>query len=253
MTSWILLGASGLLGAILAWGLVSPRTQWRVLVGWSTSDPDRAEPGDGVHGVTRLICLIGLLGLGAFAGVQIWSLVSHQPRPAAAATDIERMWGTPVPRLVDRAVTPLAEPPTVLVSGPIVAFQEIERGWAPDYLVEMPRWSYLGEPEPVGLIGVYPGDGYTGYGISDILVAASGPLGCIPRVAAVAEDETEIRIGVYWGLPGGADQDHLGACDATAAMLQTVLVPVQLAAPVERRDVVTFDGVPVAPVAVVDE
>ena len=250
MTSWILLGAAGLLGAILVWGLVAPRSQWRVLVGWSTSDPDRAEPGDGVHGVTRLVSLIGLLALLAFAGVQIWTLVAGQPRAAAVPTPIEEMWGRPVPGLVDRVVTGTPSPPADLAPGSITGFQEIERGWAPDYLVDVPRWSLLGEPEPAGIVGSYPGDDYNAYGLSDMLVATSGPLSCIPRVAAVAQSETEISIGVYWGLPGAAEQDHLAGCGDMSGLLQTVLIPIQLGSPVGDRSVVTFEGVPVAPVPV---
>ncbi len=251
MTSWILLGVAGLLGAVLLWGLISPRSQWRVLVGWSTSDPDRAEPGDGVHGVTRIICLIGLLALLAFGGVQFWSAISHQPRAAAEPSTIETMWGTPVPRLLDRVVLPTFTPPADLVPGPIGGYQEIERGWAPDYLVEIPRWSLLGEPEPAGIIGAYPGDGYTAYGISDILVAASGPLTCVPRVAAVAETDSEIQVGIFWGLPGANAQDHLTACAISdGELLQTVLIPIQLTGPVDGRNVVSFDGQPVAPVSV---
>lgn len=250
MTTWILGGAAAILGAVLLWGLVSPRSQWRVLVGWSARDPDRTEPGDGVHGVTRILCLIGLLGLAAFAAIQIWSAVAHQPRAAPARTPIEEMWGTPVPQLVDRVVTPATAPPAEFVSGPIAGYQELERGWAPDYLVNVPRWSFLAEPTPGGLIGSYAGDGFTAYGISDVLVAAQGPLHCIPRVAAVEESEAVITIGVYWGLPGGAEQDSLTGCAEPGELLQTVLLPIQLAGPVDGRNVVTFDGDAVAPVRV---
>lgn len=252
MASWVLVGAAGVLAAVLVWGLVSPRSQWRVLVGWSTRDPDRAEPGDGVHGITRIVCLVGLLGLAAFAGVQIWSALSEQPRPAPERGAVETMWGSPVPRLIDRVVTPAAAPPATFAAGEVVGYQEIERGWAPDYLVGVPRWSFLAEPVPAGLIGSYPGDGFTAYGISDLLVAARGPLTCIPRVAAVEETEAVITVSVYWGLPGDGEQDHLSACEDLDGLSQTVLIPIQLTAPVDGRDVVTFEGSPVVPVQVVE-
>lgn len=251
MTTWILVCAAGILGTVLLWGVVSPRSQWRVLVGWSTRDPDRAEPGDSVHGVTRIICLIGLLGVATFAGVQVWAAVAEQPRPAPERGAIETMWGAPVPRLIDRVVTPVAEPPATLAPGPITGFQELERGWAPDYLVDVPRWTYLAEPSPPGLIGSYPGDGFTAYGLSDLLVAAQGPLTCIPRLAAAVESESSVTIGIYWGaaVPGG---DDLAACSDLDGLLQTVLIPVQLAAPLDGRSVVTFDGSAVVPVRVVE-
>lgn len=250
MTSWILGGAAALLGALLVWGLVSPRTQWRVLIGWSTSDPDRAEPGDAVHGVTRLVCLLGLLGLLAVAGLQGWDAVAHQPRSASERTALEDMWGDPVPGLLDRVVTPAAGPPLDLAPGTISGFQDLERGSAPDYLVAMPRWEFHGEVVPLGVLGNDPGDGFTAYGVSDVLVAAVGPLGCIPRGTAVTETDGVVQIGVYWGLPGPAAQDHLGACSTVDGLRQTVLVPIQLAAPLDGRDVATFEGDPVPPVPV---
>lgn len=252
MTTWILVSAAGILAALLLWGLVSPRTQWRVLVGWSARDPDRTEPGDGVHGVTRILCLIGLLGLAAFAGIQIWATISEQPRPAPQRGAVESMWGDPVPRLIDRVVTPVAAPPADLAPGLVAGYQEFERGWAPDYLVGVQRWSFLAEPTPAGLIGVYPGDGFTAYGVSDMLVSAQGPLTCIPRVAAIEETEALVTLGVYWGLPVGIEGDSLAACSDTGGLLQTVLLPIQLATPLEGRNVVTFEGSAIAPVRVIE-
>ena len=250
MASAFFLGVAALLGAVLLWGLVSPRSQWRVLVGWSTRDPDRAEPGDGIHGLTRIICLAGLVGL-LVVGAQLWARYSEDTRPGLAKTAVERMWGSPAPQLIDRLVTPVVAPPEGFPSGPIVGYQELERGAAPDYLVNVQHWSFLGEDAPVGIVGAYPGDGYTGYGISDVLVAAQGPLNCIPRVAAVTEADV-VQIGVYWGLPGATPQDSMTGCRVDGALLQTVLIPIQLAAPIDGRPVVTFDGVPIAPVPVIE-
>jgi len=252
VASWILVGVAGILGAVLVWGLVSPRSAWRVLVGWSTRDPDRSEPGDGVHGATRIVSLIGLLGLAAFAAVQIWTAVSEQPRPAPEAGPIELMWGAPAPRLIDRVVAAPAVPPADLVPGAVTGFQELERGWAPDYLVTVPRWTFLAETTPPGLLGAYPGDGFTAYGLSDLLLAVEGPLACIPRAAAVEESDAVVTLGIYWGLPGAADQDHASGCASDSSLRQRVLVPVQLSAPLDGRGVVTFEGDTVAPVRVIE-
>jgi len=248
VASWLWGAGAALLGAILLWGLISPRSQWRVLVGWSTSDPDRAEPGDSVHGLTRLISCIGLLAVLGVIGGQAWSAFADRPQPAIPLTPVERMWGRPVPGLVDRFVVPIAQIPEDLVLGPLEGYEAIDRGWAPDYLVGVPRWTFLGEARPEGLIGVYPGDGFTGYGVSDLIVAASGPMNCIPRLAVVVESESQLEVAVAWGLPGAADQDHVAACAIREGeLLQTVLVPVQLSGAVEGRAVVTFDGVPLVP------
>ena len=253
MTAWVFGALAALLGGILLWGLVAPRSQWRVLVGWSARDPAAAEPGDSVHGVRRFICAFGLAGLAAVLGVQLWNGLATQPSAAAEPDPVERMWGSPPPRLVDRTVVPLAEPPAHLLAGPIPGYQAIEPGFAPHYLVDLPKFALLGDTAPLGLLGTYPGDGYTAYGVADLLVATQGPLLCVPRAAVVVETETEVQVGVYWGLAGDDAQDHLAACTiAEGDLLQTVLVPLGLASELGARSVVTVEGQPVGEVPVID-
>lgn len=248
MTTWAALAGVIVLGGILLWGLIAPRNQWRVLIGWSTRDPDESEPGDGVHGVRRAISALGLLGVLTVGGLQVAAIVLERPIEAPEPSALERMWGTPTPRLTDRVVLPLSEAPDTLVAGSILGTEEMARGYPPNYLAELPRFSFLGEPTPTGLVGSAPVAGFTGYGAGDLLVAVDGPLGCIPRVVVAVETETTVQVGVYWGLPGAAEQEHLAACAPGGPVTQTVLVPLQLSDGLGDRLVVSESGIPVSSV-----
>jgi len=245
----VLAAVAGALGLLLAWGLFAPRGQWRVLHGWATRDPDTAEPGDAVHGVRRFICAVGLLALLAVVSVVVWNRAAEQPVAAAPANAVERMWGTPTPRLIDRVVVPQGADPEGLVPSPVLAYQELDRGFAPTYLVTMPRYALLGDPAPDGLLGADPGDDFNAFGISDILFEVEGPLLCIPRALVLVDGETEVNVGVYWGLPGAIEQDHVAGCRLDGT-LQRVLIPVQLPSELEGRIVVNSFGEPISAVEV---
>ncbi len=244
-TSWLLIAVSGMLSALLVWGLVAPRSQWRVLVGWSTADPDAAEPGNGVHGIRRTICAIGLVGVLAVVGVQGWQHFAARPHVAADASALAQMWGKPTPRLIDRIVTPFTSAPDRLVPGAVVGIEKLTRGTPPGYLANLPRWDELGNSQPVGLVGAAPTSGLSGYGSSDALLSVRGPLNCIPRAAVVTATESAVKIGVYWGLPGSSRQDSTAACDMDDPVLQTVLLPIRLSVSLTTQALLTEAGAPI--------
>jgi len=246
VTTWPILAAVAVLGAVLVWGLIAPRSQWRVLFGWAARDPDASEPGDGVHGLRRAISALGLIGLLTVGGVQIAAAALDRPVAGPEPTALERVWGSPTPRLIDRVVVPIADAPEGFVLGELGGYQVLDRGYPPNYLAELPRFAMLGEPSPSGLVGSAPIEGFSGYGAGDILVAVEGSLACIPRFAVVIETEISVQLGVYWGLPGALEQSHAAACDLTAPLTQTVLVPVQLGGEVGDRLVVSMTGVPLS-------
>jgi hypothetical protein len=185
----------------------------------------------------------------AVIGILLWNRAAVQPVTPPAATPVERMWGTPTPRLFDRLIIPQSTEPEHLVSGPIDGYQVLERGFAPAYLVSMPRFAYLGDRSPEGLVGVDPGSEFTAYGLSDLLLEARGPLLCVPRAVVGVETDTEIRFSISWGRPGPDQQDHRAECRMDG-MLQTVLIPVQLASDLDELQIVTLGGVPVGEVPV---
>lgn len=245
--SWVFIVLAAFAGALLLWGLIDPRGQWRVLVGWSTRNPEASEPGDAVQAVRRLVSAAGLAGVIAVVVVLVVGQVASQPKPAIAPTALELMWGTPVPRLVDRVIVPGTETPDGLVEGEVVAVQAIDAGFAPSYLITMPRWSRLGDAAPAGIVGSAAPKGATGYGLASLLISVRGPLLCIPRVVVVEETDTEIRVGVWFGPPDGVDSDLPveEACASNASASERILLPVYLDADVDDRDVLTIDGQPV--------
>lgn len=244
--TWVFALLAAVVAAALLWGLINPGAQWRVLVGWSTADPSVAEPGGAVHAVRRVICAIGLLGLLAVGTVAVVSEVGAQAKPPLAESMLQRMWGAPVPRLLDRVVVTEAAPPIGLAPATVLAVQPISAGSAPTYLLNMPRWSLLGDPAPAGILGVAPEKDSTGYGGASMLVAVSGPLLCIPRSVVVQETETEIVVGVYFGLPDSPDgtpRDSIAGCPENPSASERVLIPVPLFSDVDERRVLTMDGV----------
>lgn len=242
MSTWFLIAVTAVLAAILLWGVVAPRSQWRVLVGWSTSDPDAAEPGDGIHGVRRAVCALGLVGVLVVGGVVGWRMIEARPAAAAPPTTVQQMWGAPTPRLVDRLVAPVADAPEGLVAGPVGGVQLLAKGSPQAYIVSLPRFDLLGSTTPPGLLGRDPEKGTTAYGASDLLIESSGPLDCIPRAVVGTETDAVVTVSVYWGPPGAVTADSATACDMSAAVLQTVLIPVQLSQPVGTRAVLGADG-----------
>ena len=173
-------------------------------------------------------------------------VVAAQPKPPLAQTPLEKMWGKPVPRLLDRIVDTQVEIPLDLAPSVPIAVQPMTPGAAPPYLLTMPRWSLLGDPSPAGVLGIQPARDVTGYGGASLLVAVRGPLLCIPRAAVVQETEDEVVVGVWFGLPDsptGSPVDHLTGCPMNPNAGEVVLVPVPLMNELDDRRVVTIDGV----------
>lgn len=251
--AWVFVVLAALAAALLCWGVVDPRGQWRVLVGWSARDPAAAEPGDAVHAVRRIVCAIGVVGMVAAGAVVVSGELASRPKPSLTPSAVQLMWGVPTPRLVDRVIMPSAEAPTGLVAGEVVAVQPMDAGFAPHYLLTMPRWSRLGDPAPAGIVGSEAGDDSAGYSLASLLVSVRGPLLCVPAAVVVVEGATEVRIGVWFAPPAGTDPAVPAeeACAGDPSAQERVLLPVHLAADLDDRAVFTLDGEPIREVAVV--
>lgn len=51
------------LGILTLWGVISPRSEWRMLVGWSRRDAYLGEPGPAVVGLVRIVSVVALAAL----------------------------------------------------------------------------------------------------------------------------------------------------------------------------------------------
>ncbi len=255
--SWVAVSVAVALTCLAFWGLVHPRSQWRVLQAWSASDNHRAEPGGASYRTRRILSGIGLLAAAVvLLSAGLPKLI--QPRHESAPTPIEVMWGFPEPRLLDRVVGLGATAPEGLVVAKIFGYQVISADGPPVYLLDVLRYSRLGVAVPAGLVGNYPGDGFTAAGSAEILINVLGPLLCIPREVVIEETETTVRIAVYFGLPDATagtvpDQaaDPAAAAEAVAAaecqqdapIKESLLLPLELSAELGDRSVETVAGI----------
>lgn len=251
--SWVFGVVAVSLGIYFLWGLFAPRSQWRALSAWSVSDPHAHEPGGASYGWRRLLSAVGVLGLAAVGAISVTpGVLAALPQEAPLVSPVEVMWGKPLPQLVDRSVYGSTTVPGGLVEVPVLGYQDLdELDELPTYLLDMRHFSLLGDTSPSGLIGAYPGDGYSGVGPADFLVNVRGSVLCIPRSAVVIESETTVQVAIYYGLPDAepaADgtpapaPDHIAGCPADDPVTGSVLIPITLAAELGDRTVQTLTG-----------
>lgn len=244
--SWVFGAMAAVLGGLLVWGLLAPRSQWRVLRGWSVADPHASEPGGIAYALTRLISGIGVVAL-VVVGVLAAAPAVVPPRSMPAPSLVERLWGAPEPRLLNRVFISLAVPPDGLVEVPVLGYQTFDDG-IPDYLLELRAFTLLGDAAPEGLIGAEPDEGTSALGSSNLLVHVRGPILCLPRAVVVVESDDAVQVAVYYGLPDAADGgpiDHVTGCAVDDPLTGSLLIPVQLSGPVLERRVIDLAGEPI--------
>lgn len=253
---------------MLLWGLVAPRSQWRVLSAWSVSNPHAHEPSGASYGWRRLLSAVGVLGLllvGALSAAP--GVLAALPQTERVVSPLQQMWGTPTPQLVDRSVYGSSAPPAGLVEFPVLAYQDLdELDTLPQYLLDLKHFSLLGDESPRGYIGNTPAKGFSGVGPADLIVNVRGSVLCIPREAVVIETEATVQIAIYYGLPDpeptpGADEDapeppapdHVAGCPLDDPITGSVLIPITLTSVLGDRTVETVDGTEIRKVAVVEQ
>lgn len=72
---------------LFIWGAVSPRSQWRVLNGWTFRHPDKVEPSDAMYIFVRVGSIV-MLSLFAAAGVFLFTILLGEQRTAACRDEI---------------------------------------------------------------------------------------------------------------------------------------------------------------------
>jgi hypothetical protein len=249
---WVFGIAAFSLGLVFLWGLFAPRGQWRALAAWSVSDEHQHEPGGATYALRRVISGIGLVSLLAVAGVTASSALTRTPTDAPPETALQAMWGPVAPSVINRMVVPTGTVPAGLVEVPVLGYQSFDDG-IPSYVVDLADFALLGNASPNGYVGDVPPVGNGALDFSDMVINVRGPLLCIPRVIVMTETETEIRVGAFYGLPineDGTEGDAATGC-AASAVSASVLVPLQLSAPVGDRLVVALDGTPISEVPII--
>lgn len=230
---------------VFLWGLFSPRSQWKVLAAWSYRKPQADEPRAFTFAVHRVISGLGVLFFGAIGVTGLLQYISELPPKPAPLSALQQMWGAaPEPQVVNRVVNPQAVVPTGLVEISVDGYQLVDNeSHTPRYLHLLQKF----EPSDLarsGIVGVAPAANFPALDSAELVVNVRTSGDCIPRRAVVIETETEIQIGFYAGMPNREDDiapDHL-SCDRPAFVQNSLLVPINLNAPVEGRKVQTLDG-----------
>lgn len=232
---------------LLLWGLLAPRANWSSLVAWSTSDPRAAEPGWTSYFVRRLIFGFGLLGLAGLGAAVVVTWMLNPPLHASPPTPVQQMWGQTPPVVVDRVITPVADPPAGFTEMPVLGYQVVDDEDGPgDYLRFLEPFELLGgERDMPGLIGQDPGDGYSAMDTAELIINVRGPLLCIPRAAVVRETLESVTVAVFYGMPDppdGSAVDNAVACPAGATVTTSALLAVELHEELGDRTVLMLDG-----------
>ena len=250
--SWVIGALAVALGAVCAWGVVSPRGQWRVLWAWSVSDEAASEPGGIAYGVRRVISGLGLVATLTVFIVTVTAPLTVHNRTARPPTDVVQMWGSPQPALIDRIIKPIGGPAKGLVEVPVLGYQAFDDD-IPDYIATLKDFSLLGNFDAPGYVGELPPVGNAAVDFADLVVQVRGSVLCIPRAVTVVETAETVTVAVFYGVPNPATgtPDHVASC-SDLTLTSSVLIPLQLAAPVGDRIVITLEGDEVDEVDVIE-
>lgn len=236
------------------WGFLAPRSQWRMLTGWSHREATGGEPGAVIVGIHRLAAGIALVGL-ALAGMNMVGgfFGSTTQAGTRVITDPVRvLWGSPDPAVVNRVFVPVNIAPTGLVRESALRFQAVSaKDRNPDYLFSLPVYSRPLATATDGYLGADPTVGLSALDTADIVVQVRADNRCTPQQVLVVESSTAIVIAVYYGRPTGEplDTKALAApCNPKASddKSSSVLIPIALGAAVGQRAVLSLEGTPIA-------
>jgi hypothetical protein len=177
------------------------------------------------------------------------------PDPPTPKTPVEQMWGAPDPLVVNRVVTAVGAPPEGLVEVPVLGYQETDpEDGMYAYVYDLRHFTLLGDDRPSGLIGKDPASNFAAPDTAELLVHVRTDFLCIPRAAVVLETDTTVQIAVYVGRPNSEDGtpvDHVAGCQPNPAIGNSILLPIELQAPIAERDVQLLDGSPIQRIPVV--
>lgn len=243
--SFVLVSLAGVLGILFLWGLVSPRTQWYALVGWTRSNPRETEPGAVAYGVGRFFSLLGLLALAVIGVSSLAGQINfEQPGPGRAQTVAERVWGQPRSFVVDRVFTPLSASPAGLVEQAVDGYQVVDAaGMTPRYLYQAGKIRTAGRAALPGFLGVEPLPGTVALDSADLVVHVRGDDRCIPQAVVVVPVDGAVQVGVFFGQSPAADGSvDVANCDPGPPLGRTdgYLIPIDLAAPLGDRTLQTL-------------
>ena len=237
------------LAILFVWGMIAPRSQWRLLVSFTYREPHTDAPSGWAFSLHRVIAAIGVAGLLAGGGIAWQRYVDALPEPPAPPNPIEQMWGDADTVVMNRVVTTTTSVPSGLVRVDPSAYHAMDgQRRQPTYLfgvatLEIPDGETAG-----GLVGEQPTTGLVALDLARVVVLATADAHCIPREVFLQEGPSSVRVAVYFGRPdlpdGTADPEGVDACAPGSSGARSILIPLQLASPLGERLVTDLDGVP---------
>ena len=252
---FVLLVLAGSLGVLFLWGMLAPRSQWRLLVSWTYRDPHANEPTGFAFGLYRVVAALGIatMVVSMLGGIRIER--QRAPDPSAPPTAVERMWRSKTPVVVNRVVTSEQQVPQGLVDQPILGYQALDGARRqPPYLFSLPTFNLKSATTRNGLIGVDPPTGLTALDSAQLVVEVSGDPLCFPHDAVVLEGESSVQIAIYYGQSNpaaGSTAKNLANCNTQpGADAVATLIPIRLGDVLGDREVQTLGGAPVSRVPV---
>lgn len=235
------------LGVVFLWGLLAPRSQWRMLVSWSYRDPHANEPSGSAYTLYRVVAALGIATMVASGLLAYRSWADNQPPPPTPPTAVERMWGTPDPVVLNRVIRSAQAVPTDLVKQPILGYQVVSgQTRQPPYLFGLDVFHLGAATTENGYIGTDPPAGLVALDTAGIVVWVAGDPLCFPHAAIVREEKDAVRVGIFYGradLPDGSNAERLTDCNTRASARNVpVLIPLPLETPLRDRAVLTLGG-----------
>lgn len=235
---------------MFVWGLLAPRSQWKILASWSVSDPYANEPSGVAFLLQRVAAALGIVSM-VVSGVLVYQVeLARQPPPPSPPTIAETLWGKPVPVVVNRVVRASGDVPAGLVDQPIIAYQEVSgKSRQPPYLFDLKKFSLPDATEENGLVGADPKPGFAALDSAMLVVEVYGDPKCFPHHVTVRESDDSVAVGVYYGQASpkdGSNAANVTACSVLASAANTpTLIPIALSGPLDHRAVTTLDGTPI--------
>ncbi|MFB9448370.1 hypothetical protein Dvina_14085 [Dactylosporangium vinaceum] len=217
--------------ALLLWGAVSPRSQWRTLTAWRYRDPAANEPSDAAYAWTRFSSIFLLLAM-VCTGYGLADAADRGNRPVAGPSASARPDTTPALRAAfgaERAtLVPFVGQQSAAPAGvravPILRYQAVEPS-------ETPPW--LGRS-----IGA----------ATRLVVSIDGDM--FPAAVVVADAPDRVTVTVYTSAPAKPAESSKPAGSSepaesarpsgavTTGAASVYLLPINLAQPLAGRPVI---------------
>ena len=243
----MLLVLMGSLGVLFLWGMIAPRSQWRLLVSWTYRDPHGGEPTGFAYGLYRVVAALGIVTM-IFSAASVFRAEQVlRPDANSPPTAVERMWGAKSLKVVNRLVTPVTQVPKGFVDQPILGYQTLDgKRRQPPYLFSLPSLALKLATTRNGYVGVDPPTGLAALDMAQLVVEVAGDKKCFPHHVVVIETESAVQIGVYYGQSNpsdGSNAANIADCDTSGGPRAiSTLIPIRLGDTLGYRDLQTLDG-----------